>query len=116
MELPDVFNLRHMPPADPKPGQFHLKRRGGLFPQPARSATVACSRNASSAIFAFSVASIFFRLGLLIIDHRIIVSVYHDGALLQSANGPKMVSLCIRSCCRSAGFRRAAGSTGLAAA
>jgi hypothetical protein len=30
MELPDVLNLRYVPPAGPKPSQFHLKRRGGL--------------------------------------------------------------------------------------
>ena len=40
----------------------------------ASSATVACSRSASKAIFAFSAASIF-RLGFFIIR-----SVYHDGA------------------------------------
>jgi hypothetical protein len=40
----------------------------------ARSATVACSRSVSKAIFAFSAASIF-RL-----DFFIICSVYHDGA------------------------------------
>ncbi len=40
----------------------------------ARSATVACSHSAASAIIAFSSASIF-RLGSITID-----SVYHDGA------------------------------------
>jgi transposase InsO family protein len=31
MKLQDVLNPRYVPPAGPKPSQFHLKRRGGHF-------------------------------------------------------------------------------------
>jgi hypothetical protein len=31
MELQDVLNPRYVPPAGPKPSQFHLKRRGGPY-------------------------------------------------------------------------------------
>jgi TolB-like protein len=37
VELPDVLNLRYVPPADPKTSQFHLKRRGGQSVQGQRT-------------------------------------------------------------------------------